>query len=100
MGAEVVNVVDYAVLTVGTTAVDLLTDASPTVPRQAKRIFITCEDHPVAWRADGTAPTATAGHLLAAADSLSLTGANYRQLLDQIEFIATANATLRITYFD
>ena len=100
--AQGINVIDYAVLAVGATAVDLIADGSPTLPSKAKRAFITCETAAVRWRADGTAPTADEGHLLAAADSISFTGANYRQLLEMIEFIAdTATAgALKITYFD
>ena len=95
------NVVDYSVMTVSSSAaVDFLADASPTAPRQATGFFVTCEDNPVHWRADGTPPTATAGHLLAAAGELSFYDANYRQMIDQVEFISTGVAILRISFFD
>ena len=97
-----INVIDYATLAVGASAVDLINDGSPALPAKAKRAYISNETGAVRWRADGTAPTADEGHLLAAADSISFTGANYRSLLEKIEFIAdtvTAGA-VKITYFD
>ena len=100
--AQGMNVIDYATLAVDQAAVDLIADGSPALPDAAKRVFITCETAAVRWRADGTAPTANEGHMLAANDSISFTGANYRQLLEKIEFIAdTATAgALKITYYD
>ncbi len=97
-----INVIDYATLAVSTGAVDLIANGSPALPDQAKRVFITCETQPVRWRADGTAPSSTEGHVLGKDDSISFTGANYRQLLEKIEFIATSagDGALKITYFD
>ena len=95
-----INVLDYATLAVDG-AVTLVSDASPTLPAKCKRIYITSETDAVRWRADGTAPTATEGHVLAKDDSISFTGANYRQLLENIKFIkVTAAASLKLTYFD
>ena len=96
-----INTIDYAILAVSTAAVGL-TDATPTLPDKAKRAFITAETQAVRWRADGTAPTADEGHVLAADDSISFTGANYRQLLENIQFIATSagDGALKITYFE
>jgi len=95
-----INVLDYATLAVDG-AVNLVDNASPPLPAKCKRIFITSETDAVRWRADGTAPTATEGHVLAKDDSISFTGANYRQLLENIQFIkVTTAASLRITYFD
>ena len=101
MGAGV-NVLDYATLAVSVAAVSLGADASPTLPAKCNRIYITCETQPVRWRADGTDPTSTTGHILAKDDSISFTGANYRQLLEKIRFIATAagDGALKLTYFD
>jgi len=101
--ASGVNVIDYATLSaVNTGATTLVADASPTLPARAKRAFITCETYPARWRADGTAPTQTTGHVLAKDDSISFTGTDYRQLLERIQFIGTASGTaaLKITYFD
>lgn len=97
-----INVIDYSTLAVSTDAVDLVTDGDPTLPGKAKRAYITCETQPVRWRDDGDAPTATEGHVLAKDDSISFLSANYRQLLEKIQFIATAagDGALKITYFD
>ena len=96
-----INVLDYATLAVDTSAVTLVTDASPTLPDACNRAYLTAETDAVRWRADGTAPTTTEGHVLAVNDSISFTGANYRQLLEKIQFIKqTATAALKITYFD
>lgn len=97
-----VNIVDYATLAVSSSAVTLVTNASPTLPARANRAYITCETQPVRWRADGTDPTATEGHTIAKDDSISFTGINYRQLLERITFIATSagDGALKITYFD
>ena len=99
--AQGINVIDYATLTVGASAVTLVTDASPTLPAKCKRAYITCRANAVSWRADGTAPVAATDHIIAANDAISFTGANYRQLLEKIQFIQdSAGATLQITYFD
>jgi len=96
------NIIDYAALTVSTSVVTLVTDATPTLPARAKRAFITCEDNQVRWRADGTAPTKDEGHSLAADDSISFTETDYRQLLERIQFIRTddGDGNIMITYFD
>ena len=93
---QAMNVLLYAVKAVSSTAVAL-----PTIPTSAKRVYITTETDAVRWRADGTAPTDSVGHLLPKDDSISFTGANYRSLLDNIKFIrVTTDASLKITYFD
>jgi len=64
-------------------------------------MYITCETDAVRWRADGTDPTTSEGHQLASGDSISFTGANYRQLLEKIRFSKVTNtAALKITYYD
>lgn len=100
--AQGINVIDYSTLAVSTGAVDLITDGSPTLPSKAKRVYITCETQKVRWRADGDAPTSTEGHILAKDGSISFTSANYRQLLEKIEFIATSDGAgaVKLTYFD
>lgn len=66
-----------------------------------RRIFITAETATGRWRGDGGSPTTTAGHALASGDSLSLTGANYKQLINNLQFIAVASTcNLTVTYFD
>jgi len=95
-----INVIDYATLAVAASVV-ALTDASPTLPATAKRMYITAETDAVRWRADGEDPTTSEGHVLAVNDSISFTGANYRQLLEKIRFIKQTNtAALKITYYD
>ncbi len=95
-----INIIDYAVLSVAASVV-ALTDATPTLPSAAKRMFITCETDAVRWRADGTDPATDEGHKLAADDSISFTGANYRQLLEKIRFSkVSSTAALKITYYD
>ena len=91
-----INIIAYSTLAVSNTAV-----GAPSLPSKAKRMFITSETDAIRWRADGTNPSATEGHILAKDDSISFTGANYRQLLEAIKFIrVTTDATLKVTYFD
>lgn len=92
-----INVISYATLAVLDDAV-----ASLTLPDKAKRAYMTNETAAIRWRADGTDPDGNEGHMLAAADSISFTGANYRQLLEKIRFIAdtVTHGALKITYFD
>lgn len=95
-----INTIDYAVLAVSNTAVGLAS-STPALPAKAKRVYITCETDAIRWRADGTDPTDSEGHPLAANASISFTGANYRSLLESIKFIrVTADAALKITYYD
>lgn len=100
------NVVDFATLTVGATAVGL-DSASPAYSAgkvsglTVRRMYITTETDAIRWRPDGTAPTSSVGHVLAVNDSISFTGADYSNLLANIKFIrVTNNATLSITFFD
>lgn len=99
------NCVDYATLTVSSSAVGLAS-ASPALAAGAvsgttvTRAVITVETDQVRWRADGTAPTSAEGHLMNAGDSLNLTDDNYSSVLAAIQFIrVTADAKLKITYF-
>jgi len=94
------NIIDYAVLSVAASIVGLA-DGTPALPGAAKRVYITCETDDVRWRADGTDPATDEGHVLAADDSISFTGANYRSLLEKIRFSkVSTTAALKITYFD
>jgi len=96
------NCIDYATLTVGSTAVGL-DSASPTLTNGAtvKRAVITVETDQVRWRADGTSPTASEGHLLEAGDVLNFLDANYESVLGDLKFIrVTSDAKLKISYFD
>jgi len=101
---EARNVVDYATLTVSSTAVDL-TDASPAINAgtTVRRAIITLDNGgSIRWRADGTAPTSSEGHLMNPGDSLQFLDASYRTFLRKIQFIRTTSSdgNLKITYFD
>lgn len=95
-------VVDYATLTVADSAVGL-DSASPalTAGSTVRGVLITVEDAAVRWRADGTAPTTTEGHLMNVGDVLNLTDRNYRTMLGNLKFIRTTTTSgkLKITYF-
>jgi len=94
--AQGINVIGYEAKTVAGTAVNI------TIPSKSKRAFMTCEDAAVRWRADGTAPTADEGHLLAQDSSISFMEQGYKQLLENMKFIAdtVTSGKLKITYFD
>jgi hypothetical protein len=102
--AQGINVVGYDTMTVSNAGAGLPFSTGCTttgLPDRAKRVFITSETDAVRWRADGTAPAANEGHYLAKDDSISFTGADYRQLLEKMLFIrVTNNATLKVTFFD
>ncbi len=104
------NCVDYAALSVSSTAVTLLTDASPTLPAGAKGALITVETDAVRWRADGTAPTASEGTYISALGSLTLDSwtagpqgqrNDWRSVLRAIQFIRVTNdAKVKVHFFD
>jgi hypothetical protein len=88
----------YAELVVSDTPVGL-GDATPPLPDNCSRAYIGCEDAAVRWRADGTMPTASAGHQILKDDSVSFTNRDYMNLLNHIRFIrVTTDAKLTITY--
>lgn len=104
------EVLDYATLTLSTTgAVGLSSTActvnanSTTFSNKVKRALLTVEVTPCRFRTDGTAPTATEGHLLYVGDVLNLTNRSWGTLLNStslLNFIATTGAPkVRITYF-
>ena len=100
------NVVCSFTLTVGAAAVSLAS-ASPALAngkmngKTVRRIVISVTGDSLMWRADGTAPTDTVGHLIEANGFLSLTGANYESMIQNIQFIrVTTNATIFGTAFD
>ena len=100
------NAIDYSTLTVPVGAVTFAS-ASPAFSngkvsgKTVRRCLITSETDAVRWRADGTAPTATEGHVMAKDTSLSMTGANYSQWINSVQFIRVTNdAKLKITWFD
>lgn len=103
---QALNVVDFATITVSSTAVSLA-DATPAYSngkvsgKTVRRALFTVETDAIRWRADGEAPTASEGHNLAVNGSLIFVEANYRNVLANIQFIRVTNdAALKITYFD
>lgn len=60
--------------------------------------LITVEANPIRFRLDGTAPTATEGHLLQPGDAITITGYSN---LSRLRFIRQggSDATLRVTYY-
>ncbi len=99
------NQVDFSTLAVSSTAVNLADSASPTLPARAKGCIITIETDQVRWRADGTVPTASQGHLLDVYDTFVLDswshGRDWRSFMKAIYFIRVTNdAALKITWFD
>jgi len=97
---QAINIIDYAILSVAASIVGLA-NSTPALPSKAKRVYITTETDAIRWRADGTNPSTSEGHVLAVNDSISFTSANYRQLLEKIRFSKVTNtAALKITYYD
>ena len=101
------NVVGFTTLAASSTQAWSLTSAATTLiegkfsGKTVRRFFITAATASARWRPDGTAPAAGTGHVLASGDSLSFTGANYKQLINAIQFRAQASTcNLSITYFD
>ncbi len=99
------NPIDYATLTVSSTAVTLVTNASPTLPANAKGAIITVETDQVRYREDGTAPTSSEGILLNPGDVLTYdswtSDDSKRRILIAVKFIrVTSDAALKIHYYD
>lgn len=75
---------------------DLSSAASLTVPVGATVALVRAEGANVRWRADGTAPTASDGMLLATSDGLLTLSGN----LDQYRFVqVSAGAVLHVHYY-
>ena len=96
-----VNCLGYSALTVSNTAVGF------TYPQGAHGLMATVESANVRWRADGTDPTSTTGHLLSVGDIFTLDswtapGQNWKQIIKAIRFIRTdgVDAGLKISWFD
>ena len=101
------NPVDFSTMAAASTAAKALSGASPalsggTVSGHAiRRFIITTETAACRWRADGTDPTTTTGHLAASTDTLSFTGANYKSLASNLKFIAVVSTcNFSISWFD
>lgn len=68
-----------------------------TIPKDARKAFITVEDDNIRYWVDGSVPTATEGHLVASTGGLLLDSAS--QLANFKVIAATSTAKLMITYF-
>ena len=102
MVIEALNQTGQQTLTVSTNAVSLTLPASPN--GRPKRALIYIGGQPIRWRADGTAPTATAGMPVGAGAYIEwVEGKDFYGLIKNVQFIrdtsATADATLEIAYF-
>ena len=100
------NVVGKAKLLVGASSVGLDSAVPPLVNgtmngHMVRRALITCLGNDVAWTMDGSAAIAGSCHVLEADGTLSLTGANWRGPIKDLQFIQiTAAATIIITAMD
>ena len=108
MTFRAMNVIDNFVLDVGGTTAVGLVSAVPALDalgrmsgRTVYRVMVSVDDDAVRWRADGVDPTATVGHPIEDGGTLSLTGANYKNIVRNIKFIAVAaTAAIFGTAFD
>lgn len=76
--------------------VDATTPQALTVPAGTVSALITAGANPVRWRADGTNPSATVGHYVAANGNIEI----FQGDLASVRFVATtATSALFITYF-
>jgi len=101
MGAK--NNIDFATLTASSTLAVGLDSASPALSAGATvhEAFFTFEGAQARWRADGTAPTTSEGHLMFIGDDLDFTDGNWRSVLGKIKFIAVSGtAKIKISYLD
>lgn len=97
-----VNYLDYATLAVTGTAKSLA-DATPAISAMSRvhQAVISFESNQCRWRADGTPPTNSEGHLMDVNDTLQFVGANYQSILKKIQFIAAAGTcNIKISYLD
>ena len=92
------SVIAYVTLTVSTTAVGLSSASTP-ITHAATGAIITLETAQIRWRADGTAPTSTTGHIMDISDILDFSEGNWRDILNRIQFIRTGSTdgALKIT---
>jgi hypothetical protein len=66
-------------------------------PRPAFEAFCTVETNSIRYRIDGTDPTASEGHVVAAGGTFTVTGTNNVKRLKMIR--VSADAVVKITYF-
>lgn len=89
---------DFETITVSSTSIGF-TSATWAPPGQpvADMAVVTLASNDVRYRADGVAPTAAVGHVLASGGSVTACGA---QSLNQVRFIrVTSDGTLSVSYY-
>lgn len=90
--------VTVSTVSIGFTASKILQNVTGGTKRRCVKALFTVETNPVRFRFDGTAPTATVGHLMAAGDSFLVTGdanVSNMRLIRQ----GGADGTVMVTYF-
>lgn len=93
---------DFESITVSTTAIGftaskILQNETGGFKRRCTKALFTVETNSIRFRLDGTAPTATVGHLMAAGDSFLVTGDTNITNMKLIR--QSADATVMVTYF-
>jgi len=87
----------FASVTIGAVAGGLGKTARQLRAANHHKAFVEVHTNGIAWRDDGTAPTATVGHLVAAGGTITIRGIS-RILAFQAIRSGGADATLRVTY--
>lgn len=86
----------FETITVSSTAVGFTSATYNPATGAAKRALLSCETNPIRFRYDGTNPTTTVGHALAAATMINITGGN---AISQFRMIASgSDSTCSVTY--
>jgi hypothetical protein len=89
---------DFEVIAVSNTAITLTAlKYQPTGADKADSAFITLEGGDIRYRYDGTAPTATVGHLLSDGGFLVLIGQNQMEKFKAIR-VGGRDGSLSVTY--
>lgn len=88
--------ISVSTVAIGPTATTLIKGVAATRVERANRGVFTIETNSIRIRYDGTAPTASEGHLMTAGDSFIVEGADNLSRLLMIR--ASADATIKATY--
>ena len=89
-------------LSCGASAVSLTLPGSATTRIKPSHAIINVVGANIRWRADGTAPTATAGILVAAGSNVEFMDGtlNYQSIIERFQAIAASGtATLEVAFF-
>lgn len=86
----------FETITVSSTAVGFTSATYNPSTGMAKRALLSCETNPIRFRYDGTNPTSSVGHALAAATMINITG---DRAIQNFRMIASgSDSTCSITY--